>query len=40
MRHILTMLGAGVLAGAGLVLLSFYLIPYIALWMMFGWLTW
>jgi hypothetical protein len=40
MRRILTMLGIGVLAGAGLVLLGFYLFPYIALWMMFGWLTW
>lgn len=40
MRRILTVLGIGVLAGVGLVLAGFYLMPNIALWLMFGWLTW
>ena len=40
MRRILTMLGISALAGVGLVLVGYFVVPYIALWMMFGWLTW
>ena len=37
MRRILTVLG---IAGVGLVLVGYFVVPYIASWMMFGWLIW
>jgi len=40
MRRIAAMLGAGIFAGVGLVAFGVFVLPYISLWLIFGWFIW